>query len=367
MRFFIDMDGTLAKWNNVEFEQLFEQNYYRNLKPNKDILNDVNRLIEQGEDVYILSCVLPKSQFALREKKAWLKNYLPTLTEDRYIFVPYGENKADYLKEHYSPITNKDYLIDDYTKNLIDWKEYGGIGVKYLNGINHTRGTWDSLVIYEDNIHDSEYMDGYHLSVGLYDLVIGEKLKEHGIDMIASYSGYVYNSEFYYINPIGLLDNNGEYLTIDNAINTIKIEIDYGKPIYISSIYIEMKQQYYNRHYPTLSKCPDFDKLVSQLGSNTLDDIEYSAYMYSSETVHINNESLVFKADTSRVNKDYIRWFDGRITTDELIAKIKGEKTVQKKLPMKEQIKSAQMKAQELNNQHAQQHISKKRTQQISK
>lgn len=357
MRYFIDMDGTLAKWNNVEFEQLFEQNYYRNLKPNKDILNDVNRLIEQGEDIYILSCVLPESQYALEEKKAWLKEYVPNLSEDKYIFVPYGKNKADYLKEHYSPITNKDYLIDDYTKNLVEWKEYGGIGVKYLNGINHTRGTWDGLMVYDDKMHDynnlsDEYLDRDNLSTGLTDLVIGEKLKEYGIDMIASYSGYgtgaesfscIYNSEFYNLNPVW---NNYvlEYSLISDTINILRSELRIRKPIEICSFDNEMKQQYYNRHYPTLSKCPDFDKLINQLDSNTLDDIEYSAYLYSNETVHINNKTLVIKADTSRVNKNYIRWYDGRMTTDELLNEIKGSSNTQfeKRCHTKESVVSPQ-------------------------
>lgn len=152
MRFFIDMDGTLAKWNNVEFEQLFEKGYYRNLEPNRDILDEVKTLITRNEDIYILSCVLPESQYAFNEKKEWLKEYLPELSEEKYIFVPYGQNKADYLKEHYSPITSSDYLIDDYTKNLQEWKEYGGTGVKYLNGINHTKGTWQGKIIYSQKL-----------------------------------------------------------------------------------------------------------------------------------------------------------------------------------------------------------------------
>ena len=136
MRIFVDMDGTLAKWNNVEFEQLFEKGYYRNLEPNEYLLNNVNNLIRQGEDIYILSAYLTESDYAKTEKQEWVKQYLPELPEEKQIFVPYGTNKAEYLKEHYSPITNEDYLIDDYTKNLLEWKEYGGTGVKYLNGIN---------------------------------------------------------------------------------------------------------------------------------------------------------------------------------------------------------------------------------------
>lgn len=184
MRIFVDMDGTLAKWNNVEFEQLFEQGYYRNLEPNNDILSDVNRLIHEGKDVYILSCVLPESKYALEEKKEWLKEYVPDLPEDKYIFVPYGQNKADYLKKHYSPITNSDYLVDDYTKNLQEWKDYGGVGIKYLNGINHTRGTWKGLMVHEENGNIPTYAS----ETDLVSLISSEALKQHDIDLFHSQS-----------------------------------------------------------------------------------------------------------------------------------------------------------------------------------
>ena len=46
MRLFVDMDGTLAKWNNVAFEQLYEEGYYRNLEPNKRLLNDIKYLLQ---------------------------------------------------------------------------------------------------------------------------------------------------------------------------------------------------------------------------------------------------------------------------------------------------------------------------------
>ena len=35
-----------------------------------------------------------------------------------------------------------DILLDDYSRNLHDWAEAGAIGVKLLNDINNTHGTW---------------------------------------------------------------------------------------------------------------------------------------------------------------------------------------------------------------------------------
>lgn len=146
MRIFIDMDGTLAEWNNVGYEQLFEKGYYSGLKPER-VLEDVRALIKNGAPVYILSCYLKESEYALAEKKEWLSKWLPELPEERRIFVPDGTNKAEYLKDNYSPIKKEDILLDDYTKNLNEWTSYGGTGIKYLNGINHTKGTWKGLML----------------------------------------------------------------------------------------------------------------------------------------------------------------------------------------------------------------------------
>ena len=157
MRIFVDMDGTLAQWHNVEFEQLFEEGYYLNLEPNQEVLADVNQLIRQGKDVYILSAYLTESEYALQEKQEWVKKYLPDFPKEKQIFVPYGEDKANYLKKNYSPITSEDYLLDDYTKNLLEWESFGGSGIKYLNGINHTRGTWQGAKVnYEPFEHTPE-------------------------------------------------------------------------------------------------------------------------------------------------------------------------------------------------------------------
>ena len=41
-------------------------------------------------------------------------------------------------------------MIDDHTKNLLDWKGAGGTGIKFLNGINHIKGVWQGLLLRED-------------------------------------------------------------------------------------------------------------------------------------------------------------------------------------------------------------------------
>lgn len=160
-RIFVDMDGTLAKWHNVESEEiLLEKGYYENLEPNRNLVNAIKELIRNGEDIYILSSFLSNSNFALEEKKKWLEKYLPEIPLEKQIFVKYGDNKTSYIP---GGTDKNDYLIDDYTKNLIPWKEAGGIGIKFLNGINNTKGTWKGAFI-KDNENlkqDLEYILDY--------------------------------------------------------------------------------------------------------------------------------------------------------------------------------------------------------------
>lgn len=333
MRLFVDMDGTLAKWNNVEFEELFEKGYYRNLEPNWDIVNEVNALISEGENVYILSAYLTESDYAKKEKQEWVKQYLPELPEEKQIFVPYGTNKAEYLKEHYSPITNQDYLVDDYTKNLNEWKEFGGTGVKYINGINHTRKTWNGLMIYEKTPHCN--------NTNLFNFILSEKLKDYGITMFASYDGggpddmsyeCIYNDKYYDIHS-AFWGANLEELTIDKIIDTIQEQIKKKKDINStkyedSNLLIE---QYYSRHYPTIYKCDDFDVLCKELPSTTLDDIEYTIFLYEkTECVTVNTETNEFcfnidEKNKLRCNQEFIFWYDGGISTKDLLDDIQIE------------------------------------------
>lgn len=140
-RLFIDMDGTLATFNQIDkIESLYEEGYFYNLKPYENVIKAVKDIIKENKeiDVYILSAYLSDSDYALKEKNAWLDKYLPEITKKKRLFLPCGENKKNYIP---NGVTNNDYLLDDYTKNLFDF-DPPGIGIKLLNNINHTKGTW---------------------------------------------------------------------------------------------------------------------------------------------------------------------------------------------------------------------------------
>lgn len=96
-RLFVDLDGTCAVWQPVAEEQLFEKGYYRNLPEYKNVVAAVNDIVANHPeiDVYVLS---------------------------KYF-------------------TTSDYALDDYTKNFEEWQPPAH-GIKLLNGINHTKETW---------------------------------------------------------------------------------------------------------------------------------------------------------------------------------------------------------------------------------
>lgn len=139
-RLFVDMDGTLAEFKTVDtLETLYEKDYFINLKPNENILGAIKQLIADNDiDVYILSAYLTDSRYALEEKNAWLDKYLPELPQEKRLFVPCGTDKSVAVPGLIRP---DDYLLDDYTKNLSEW-EPPARGIKLINGINHTNGTW---------------------------------------------------------------------------------------------------------------------------------------------------------------------------------------------------------------------------------
>lgn len=139
-RLFVDMDGTLAEFKTVDtLETLYEKDYFINLKPNENVLGAIKQLIADNDfDVYILSAYLTDSRYALEEKNAWLDKYLPELPQEKRLFVPCGTDKSVAVPGLIRP---DDYLLDDYTKNLSKW-EPPARGIKLINGINHTNGTW---------------------------------------------------------------------------------------------------------------------------------------------------------------------------------------------------------------------------------
>ncbi len=140
-RLCVDMDGTLAVFRPVdEMETLYEEGYFLNLTPQENVVEAIKEIVRKHPEieVNILSAYLTDSKYALQEKNEWLDRYLPEVDRDHRIFVPCGTDKKEGIREG---IRSNDFLLDDYTKNLNEWQPPAR-GIKLLNGINHTRGSW---------------------------------------------------------------------------------------------------------------------------------------------------------------------------------------------------------------------------------
>ena len=145
-RLLLDMDGTLAKFKQVDtLEVLYEEGYFRNLEPMWNVINAVKEILHHHpeKEVYVMSSVLSDSKYALQEKNEWIDQYLPEIDRQHRIFPPCGDNKLEYVP---GGIRRTDCLLDDYTHNLVLW-EPPAKGIKLLNGINHTHATWNGNML----------------------------------------------------------------------------------------------------------------------------------------------------------------------------------------------------------------------------
>lgn len=108
-KLFIDMDGTLAQWQEgTPFEIVCESGYAAKLPINGNMVKATGLLV---------------------------------------VYVPYGEKKSDFVLRHFgfkkqSVAFSNCFLLDDYTENLAAWVNDGGTPIKVFNGINGKNGTY---------------------------------------------------------------------------------------------------------------------------------------------------------------------------------------------------------------------------------
>lgn len=135
-RIFFDLDGTLAEWKEADMRELKSKGYFLNLSPQKEILDFARRLANKEKfEVYILSAFLTDCT-ALEDKNMWCDMKAPEIKNRN--FVLNGTNKALSVMKilQKKSLTDEDILVDDYSKNLNEWKKYGGKAIKWLNGKN---------------------------------------------------------------------------------------------------------------------------------------------------------------------------------------------------------------------------------------
>lgn len=145
---FIDMDGTLCEWKQASTnEDLYVPGYFRDLKPHRYVLNAIKILMRCGIDVHILTSCLADHPSAEEEKRQWLQEHLPQLDQSKVYVCEAGASKAEFFERNVGPMSTECILLDDYTLNLDDWTQHGGTGIKLMNGVNGTGGTWRGYTV----------------------------------------------------------------------------------------------------------------------------------------------------------------------------------------------------------------------------
>lgn len=147
---FLDLDGTLAKFNSKRnalkrFDN--EIGFFANLKPYKYI-EFVNELAtKENINVFIISAT-PNEQ-ADQDKLIWIEKHLNNIKKENICFSRIGENKAKVIKNKLNITIDKTcLLLDDYTKNLIEWQNLNGIGIKRITSLaDNSTKKWQGLCL----------------------------------------------------------------------------------------------------------------------------------------------------------------------------------------------------------------------------
>lgn len=129
VKIYYDMDNTLALFSvkgeeNQALEQMYEKGYFAKLPILDNAMETLASLMWDGYDVYILSACI-NSPHCKNDKMKWLEKYFNFIPKENIILCEVGENKAEIIGNVENCI-----LVDDYHKNLLEWKRAGGIAVK---------------------------------------------------------------------------------------------------------------------------------------------------------------------------------------------------------------------------------------------
>ena len=148
---FLDMDGTIAKFNSKKnalerFDK--EKGFFSSLKPFKYI-EIINQQIKENNNINVFIISASPNEEADKDKQQWLSHYLPNLSTKNICFCRLGENKAIAIKQQLNiTIDEHCYLLDDYTNNLIEWQKSNGIGIKRITSLaNNKSKRWQGLTV----------------------------------------------------------------------------------------------------------------------------------------------------------------------------------------------------------------------------
>lgn len=140
---FVDMDGTIAQfYESSSCLDLYtgDPEFFEKLTPYPNAVSAINLLSRKHRRdlrICILSAV-PAEYYSsvVRQKTSWLQSVFDedVLKNIRTLYPIIGESKFDYARKHIG--SGSYFLLDDYSKNLVEWEENNGVGIKALTELN---------------------------------------------------------------------------------------------------------------------------------------------------------------------------------------------------------------------------------------
>ena len=147
IKVFLDLDGTLARFNVRNALERFdkEEGFFARLKAYKNI--EIENELAKNNNLFVISAS-PNEQ-ADKDKLEWLSKYLPNIQQENVTLCRLGQNKAQIIQDKYNiTIDSNCYLLDDYTKNLVEWETLGGVGIKRLTTVSdNSTKKWKGLTL----------------------------------------------------------------------------------------------------------------------------------------------------------------------------------------------------------------------------
>lgn len=151
---FFDMDGVLARYDRDAYDPAKGRitglplymdehaHYFKHCIPDPLAISLFRSCMQAGIPSFILTSVRSDLPWARFDKVAWVAGQIPECDTSQQLIIADGDKaQAIMAARRMSSLGPGMLLVDDFNRNLWDWRRAGGTAVKYLNGVN-TPGTY---------------------------------------------------------------------------------------------------------------------------------------------------------------------------------------------------------------------------------